>query len=120
MSSTCKKIETRIQKIIEYLNKNPKAKRAKTAREFDVPLDRLRSRLENNPFATSIREMHRRRLSPEQNLALKLYLQQLIKLGLHSRLRMMKAVANKLLMQNCIESENRPLPLIVSPRVSHA
>jgi hypothetical protein len=64
-----------------------------------MPLDRLRSRLENKSSATSIREMHKRRLSPEQDLALKLYLQQLIKLDLHSRLRMMKAAANKLLVK---------------------
>ena len=40
------------------------------ARDFNVPIGRLRSRLENKPSASSIRGIHRRRLTPEQDLTL--------------------------------------------------
>ena len=110
MSSNCKEIETRIQEAIQHLKKNPRAKRAKETRDFNVPIGRLRSRLENKPSASSIRGMHRRRLTPEQDLTLELYLRQLIKLGLHPRLRLVERAANKLLLQDCDQS-NPPPPL---------
>ena len=110
MSSNCKEIETRIQEAIQHVKKNPRAKRAKVARDFNVPIGRLRSRLENKPSASSIRGIHRRRLTPEQDLTLELYLRQLIKLGLHPRLRLVERAANKLLLQDCDQS-NPPPPL---------
>lgn len=102
MSSNYHQIEARIQKAIEHLKKNPDAKRAKVAREFDVPLQRLRFRLKGARPMSEVRGVHGRRLSPDQDLALCLYLNKLIKLGLHPRLRMIETAATKLLMQDSI------------------
>jgi hypothetical protein len=77
MPFICKEIETRIQKVVKHFKKNPDAKRAKVAGDFDVLdfdvlIGRLRSRLENKSSATAIRGVHRRRLTPERDLALEL------------------------------------------------
>lgn len=69
-----------------------------------MPLGRLRSRLENKPSLSDIRGVHERRLSSEQDAALVLYLQHLINLGLHPRLRLVKIAATKLILQTWTES----------------
>jgi hypothetical protein len=74
MSATRIEIEGRIEKAIQHLKKNSNAKRAKVAREFDVPLGRLRSRLENKSSLSAIRDVHERRLSSEQDMTLVLYI----------------------------------------------
>ena len=51
-----------------------------------------------------VRGLHGRRLSSDQDLALVLYIQRMIALGLHPRLRMIEAAANKLLMQGWTDS----------------
>jgi hypothetical protein len=99
MPDTPQEIEARIQLAIYHLEKNPNAKRAKIARQFDVSLQRLRSRLNGAPPASDVRGLHGRRLSPDQDLALIIYLRRMISLGLHPRLHMIESTGNKLLRQ---------------------
>jgi hypothetical protein len=99
MSDTSQKIEARIQLAIYHLEKNPNAKRAKIARQFDVSLQRLRSRMNDVSLASDVRELHERRLSFDQNLTLIIYLRRMISLSLHSRLHMIESTSNKLLRQ---------------------
>jgi hypothetical protein len=113
MSFTYSEIEDRIQQAIEYLKENSDAKRAKVARDFDVSSQRLRFRLLGKPPASAVREMHGRRLKPDQDLALELYIRKLISFDLNPRLNIIKSAATKLLMQDASESSSPPL-------ISHA
>jgi hypothetical protein len=108
MSFTYSEIENRIQQAIEYLKENPDAKRAKVARDFDVSSQRLRFRLLEKPPASAVREIHDRRLKPDQNLALELYIRKLISFDLNPRLNIIKSAATKLLMQDASESSPPP------------
>jgi hypothetical protein len=110
MSFTYAEIEDRIQQAIEYIKENSDAKRATVARDFDVPSQRLRFRLLEKPPASAVRGVHDKRLKPDQNLALVLYIRKLITFDLNSRLNVIKSAAMKLLMQNARESA--PLSLI--------
>jgi transposase-like protein len=106
MPSKYAEIETRIEQAVDHLTKNPHAKVARIAREFDVPVQRLRRRLRDVQSAINVREMHERRLKPDQNLALMIYIRKLIQFDLHSRLNVIKSAATKLLMQNASESSS--------------
>lgn len=114
MSIIYKEIEHRIELAVVHMFKNPEAKRAKVARQFDVPLQRLRSRLADKPFKSMVRDIHGRRLTSDQYHALKLYLRKMIDFGLHPRLNVIKIVGMKLLLQNRLDSDEstfRPSPL---------
>lgn len=54
MSAEYKVTEDRIKQAVAYMTKNPEAKRAKVARQFDVPIQRLRSRLEGRPSKSTV------------------------------------------------------------------
>lgn len=113
MTSEYKEIEARIQEAVAHMIKNPDAKRAQTARKFDVPLQRLRCRLKGKPSKSTVRGMHGRRLSPDQKHALEIYLRKMIEYDLHPRLNAIKFAAMKLLMQGKIEFDEsilRPPP----------
>ena len=100
MSATYKKIEHRIDQTVAHMLKNPETKRIKIARQFDVFLQRLRFRLDGRSFKSIMKNMHERRLSFDQKLALKLYLTKMINFNLHSKLNVIKSAIMKLLLQN--------------------
>ncbi len=103
-------IETRINQTIDHLTKNPCTKVARMTREFNVSVQRLRLRLQDVSSASDVRELHARRLTAEQDLALIIYLRKLISFDLHSRLNVIKSAAYKLLMKDASES-SPPSPL---------
>jgi hypothetical protein len=108
MPSNCAEIETRINQAIDHLTKNPCTKVARAAREFNVPVQRLRRRLQGVSSASDVRGLHTRRLTAEQDLALIIYLRKLISFGLNPRLNVIKSAAYKLLMQDASESSPPP------------
>ena len=111
MSAEYKKTEHRIQKAVTYLIKNPEAKQAKVARQFDVPPQRLRSRVNGRPSKSLVRGQHNKRLSPDQETALEIHLRKMIDLGLHPRLNVIQSPATKLLLQGRLGSnESTPPP----------
>ncbi len=101
---TYSEIENRIQQAIEYIKENSDAKRAKVARDFDVSSQRLQFRLLEKSLASVVREVHDRRLTSDQNLALVIYTRKLITLNLNSRLNVIKSAVMKLFIQNANES----------------
>ena len=114
MSAAYKEIEHRIEQAVAHMLKNPEAKRAKVARQFDVPLQRLRFRLDGRPSKSTVKSIHGRRLFFDQKLALELYLKKMIDFGLHFRLNVIKSAIMKLLLQNRLdfdESIFRPFSL---------
>jgi hypothetical protein len=113
MSFNCAEIETRINQTIDHLTKNLCTKVARVTREFNVSVQRLRRRLQDVSSASDVRELHARRLTAEQDLALIIYLRKLISFDLHSRLNVIKSAAYKLLMQDASESSS-------SSSLSHA
>ena len=119
MSAEYKATELRIQQAVAYMAKNPEAKRAKVARQFDVPVPRLRSRLEGKPSKSQVRGLHLKRLSLDQETALEIYLKKMIDFGLHPRLNVIQSAATKLLLQGTVASSaanEKPTP----PSLSHA
>ena len=93
-------VEGRIKDAIEafYSRKNPN--RSAIAREFDVPPERLRSRLNGRPSQSEVRGLHNRLLSPDQDKALVLFYQRLSNAGTPARLNSVKGEAIRLLRQD--------------------
>ena len=102
MSAEYKATEDRIQQAVVYMIKNPEAKRAKVARQFEVPGPRFRSRFQGKPSKCQVRGLHKKRLSPDQETALNIYLTKMIDFGLHPRLNVIQSAATKLLLQGTI------------------
>jgi hypothetical protein len=100
MTSTYIAIEHRIQKAINALNTRQNPSQTEIAREFNVPLQRLRSRLAGHPPASAVRGLHNRKLKPDQDLALHTYIKRLDELGLPVRLNMIQSTANALIRQD--------------------
>ncbi len=98
MAATYAIIEDRIQKAITALNTRDNVTRAKVAREFDVPVQRLRSRLKGH--SPAVRGLHNRALKPDQELALHTYIKRLDELGLSARLNLIESAGNLLLRQD--------------------
>lgn len=100
MAEQYSSVEQRIQLAIDAMNTRKNTVRAQIAREFDVPLQRLRFRLKGHPPASAIRGLHNRKLNPDQDLALHTYCKNLDDLGLSVRLHMVERAANELLRQD--------------------
>ncbi len=100
MAATYAIIEGRIQKAIDAINTRENPNRAEIAREFDVPVQRLRSRLKGHPPASAVRGLHNRALKPDQELALHTYIKRLDELGLSARLNLIESAGNLLLRQD--------------------
>ena len=66
-------VEERLTNAIVAYNACKKPKMSEIARQFYVPYDRLRSRLNNASFKLAIRGLYNRRLKLDQELALSLY-----------------------------------------------
>lgn len=101
MTESYQAIEVRIEQTIDAINTRKNVNKAAIAREFRVPLQRLRSRLQGKPSKIEVRELHERRLKPDQKLTLHQYLTKLNQLGLPTRLHMMKQIATIILRQDC-------------------
>ena len=101
-------IENRISKAIDALNSRKNAKLSAIAREFNVPRERLRSRVKGVPSKTKVRGLHNQRLKPDQDLALRLYILKLDSCGIPARLHMVKSAANSILRQTAPDSVSPP------------
>ena len=103
-------VEKRIKDAIDAINTRKNAKHSAIAREFNVPYDRLRNRLAGAPSKSEVRGLHRRLLTPDQDLALSLFYQRLSDAGTPARLNSIKNEANRLLRQTS-DPANPPPPI---------
>ena len=101
-------IENRIAKAIDALNSRKNAKLSAIAREFNVPRGRLRSRVKGVSSKTKVRGLHNRRIKPDQELALRLYLLKLDSLDIPARLHMVEVAAYSILRQTASDSTPPP------------
>lgn len=108
MAESYNQIELRITKAIEALNTCEKPSLCAIAKEFDVPRERLRSRHNGLPPRTAVRGLHRRRLTADQELALRQYLLKMDSYGMPQRLHMVEKGANSILRQTVEPGEPQP------------
>ena len=100
ISEEYKRVEERITNVIAAIQTRNGAKRAQIAREFNVPLSRLRSRINGSPSKSAVRGLHNRALKPDQEAALRIYLIRLDRLGIPASLNMVERTANTILRQD--------------------
>ena len=100
MSETYEEVEKRIGQAIVAINTRKKVCRSKIAREFNVSIQRLRSRLNRHPAASTVRGLYRRILAPDQDKALHDYFVQLDKIGMPARLHLIEQAANLVLQMS--------------------
>ena len=96
MPETYAEVEERISQAIVAINTRENVSRNKIAQEFQVPIQKLRSRLNGHPPAGTVQRVHGRRLAPDQEKALHDYFIQLDKTGMLARLHMIEQVTNSL------------------------
>ena len=109
MSAIYHEIEARIQQAVEAIQSRPlPVNRNAVAREFDVPVQRLRSRLNGKPSKSEVRGMHRRALTVDQELALHRHVTRLDQLSIPARIKSIRATANTLLRQTASSSDPNP------------
>jgi hypothetical protein len=89
-------LEARIAEASEALDRNPKLKVLKAARDFKVPYDRLRMRRKGRPPSSS-RGGHNKKLCEPQDDALKSYLLLLHSCGTNGNLDHLILAANRVL-----------------------
>ncbi len=70
MPETYAEVEERISQAITAINEWENVSRNKIAQKFRVPIQRLQSRLNEHPPASTIREVHKKKLAPDQEKAL--------------------------------------------------
>ena len=109
MPESYTEIEIRITKAIDALNTRKNAKLRAIARGFEVLRERLRSRYHGAPSKSEIRGMHTRRLKPDQESTLYMYIKKLDSLNIPARLHMVQIAANFILYQTAPVSEPPPL-----------
>jgi hypothetical protein len=105
-------IKNRIIQAVEHVADFPDANIAKTARDFDVPYNRLRYRLKTSNSRISVGGQNKK-LSSAQELALYHFLDRLDATGFPARIGFIKSFTNDRLRSNYID------PTIDSPSVSH-
>lgn len=108
MDQSYNAVEARIKEAIDALRTRQKFSRRAIATEFNVPEERLRSRLNGHPPKSEVRGLHNRALTTDQDLALRLYLQKLDQMGAPARLHMIQQTANKILRQDDKTPPERP------------
>ena len=94
-------VEARIKDVIEAYHVSENPNRSAIARQFDVLLERLKSRLKGNPSKTAVRGLHNRRLTVDQEAALRLYYHKLSNADTPARLNSIKNEIDRLLRQDC-------------------
>lgn len=87
-------VEKRVSKAVEAIQTRKNVCRSKIAREFRVPVQRLRSRLAGHPSKSTMRGLHGRKLAPDQEKALHAYFVELDKTGLPARLHVIGKLAS--------------------------
>ena len=97
MPETYDKVEKQVTLAVNVIRTREKCSRNKIAKEFRVPLQRLRSQLNGHPPKSTVQGVHRRKLAPDQEKALHDYFVILDKIGLPARLNMIEQAANSLL-----------------------
>ena len=100
MDQSYNAVEGRIQEAIDAIRTRQNTSRRAIAKEFHVPEERLRSRLNGHPPKSAVRGLHNRALKPDQDLALRLYLQKLDEMGAQARRHMIQRTANTILRQS--------------------
>jgi hypothetical protein len=95
MPVTYHEIEDRIIQAVEHVADFPDANIAKTARDFDVPYNRLRYRLKIGNSRISAGGQNKK-LSPAQELALCHFLDRLDATGFPARIGFIKSFTNDL------------------------
>ncbi len=102
MPETYVEVEERINQAIVAINTRKKVCRNKIAREFRIPVQRLRSLLNGHLPASNVQGVHGRKLAPDQEKALHDYFIQLDKAGMPARLHMIEQAANSLFEMSVI------------------
>ena len=97
MSEIYAEIEERVSQAVHAMQTRKKPMRSRIAREFQVPVEQLRSRLEGKPSASTVRGLHHRKLSADQEKAFYDYFVQLDNSGMPACIRMVEQAANQLL-----------------------
>ena len=97
MDNSYQAIEARIKDGIQAYHAQKKPNLSAIAREFSVPIDRIKSRLNGTPSKSEVRGVHNRLLTPEQDVALTQYFHRLVNNGAPPRLNQIKSEAIRLL-----------------------
>ncbi len=108
MPETYAEVEERVNQAIVAINTREKVCPNKIAREFRIPVQRLRSRLNGHPPASNVRGVNGRKLAPDQERALHDDFIQLDKAGMPARLQMIEQAANSLLEMNANSTKSPP------------
>ena len=108
MPDTYRDVEKRIVKAVDAYNTRKNAKRSVIAREFNVPYERLRARLDGKPSKSAVRGLHGRKLRSDQELALQQYFIGLDQMGCPGRLREIQTSANRILRQDADPTKQYP------------
>lgn len=103
-------IEERVSQAIVALRTRKNASRNKIAAEFRVLIQRLRSRLNGNPTASSVRGLYLRKLAPDQEKALHDYFIQLDNTGMPARLDMIELYSYASSSPSLLAPSRRLLP----------
>ena len=102
------KVEKRIAQAVHAMQTRKNPMRSKIAREFQVSVEQFRSRLEGKASKSTVRGLHNRKLSPDQDKALHDYFVQLDNSGMPARIRMVEQAANQLLQASANPSVPPP------------
>jgi hypothetical protein len=100
-------IEDRIEQALRILWRQEKPNISKTAREFDVPMQRLRRCWLGTP-SRSNRAPTNTKLSTEQEIALRRYIDTLIKLDIPPRPKQIGDAANSILYRGHTDPTTPP------------
>lgn len=92
-------IENRIDAAIGVIHTRVNLSCRQTAREFDVPRGRLKSRLLGHPSRSSMQSLQNKALIDDQELALHKHIVRLDQLALPLRIKSIQATANAFLLQ---------------------
>ncbi|KJZ69554.1 hypothetical protein HIM_11047 [Hirsutella minnesotensis 3608] len=106
---TC--LEARVQMAKEYLDKNPDAKLATIAREFEVPRGRLRSRLQGRSSLTDSQPTNTKLSKPEED-ALCRYVDRLDSVNLAVRREFIVDAANRILRERSGKASQSDPPVV--------
>ncbi|KJZ70664.1 hypothetical protein HIM_09937 [Hirsutella minnesotensis 3608] len=110
-SEEISRLEARVQRAKEYLDKNPDAKVATTAREFEVPRGRLRSRLQGRSSLTDRRPTNTKLSKPEED-ALCRYVDRLDSVNLAVRREFIVDAANRILRERSGKASQSDPPVV--------
>ena len=97
ISEEYKRVKERITNTITIIQTRNSAKRVQIAREFNVPLSRLRLRINSSPSKNAVRGLYNKALKSDQEAALRIYLIRLDRLGIPASLNIVERTTNTIL-----------------------